>query len=92
MTAIAGSWIGGAANQAAMKEVFQIEPNVFGMMVAIDVLFAYLWMAVLLWIAANHPRLDRRMNADTSAISRPRAKRWNACASRTNAPRRWPTS
>ena len=60
MTAIAGSWIGGAANQAAMKEVFQIEPNVFGVMVAVDVLFSYLWMAVLLWMAANHERLDRK--------------------------------
>ena len=56
MTAIAGSWIGGAANQAAMKEVFQIEPNIFGVMVAVDVLFSYLWMAVLLWMAANHER------------------------------------
>ncbi len=69
MTAIAGSWIGGAANQAAMKEVFQIEPNVFGVMVAVDVLFAYLWMAVLLWMAANHERLDRRLKADTTAIT-----------------------
>ncbi len=69
MTAIAGSWIGGAANQAAMKEMFQIEANIFGVMVAVDVLFAYLWMAVLLWMAANHQRLDRRLNADTSAIT-----------------------
>jgi uncharacterized membrane protein len=69
LTAIAGSWIGGAANQAAMKEVFQIEPNLFGMMVAVDVLFASLWMAVLLWMAANHQRLDRRLNADTTAIT-----------------------
>jgi uncharacterized membrane protein len=69
MTAIAGSWIGGAANQAAMKEVFQIDANVFGVMVAVDVLFAYLWMAVLLWMAAKHQSLDRRLNADTSAIT-----------------------
>ena len=69
MTAIAGSWIGGAANQAAMKEMFQIEPNIFGVMVAVDILFSYLWMAVLLWMAANHERLDRRLNADTTAIT-----------------------
>jgi uncharacterized membrane protein len=69
LTAVAGSWIGGAANQAAMKEVFQIEPNVFGVMVAVDVLFASLWMAVLLWMAGNHQHLDRRMNADTTAIT-----------------------
>jgi uncharacterized membrane protein len=69
MTAIAGSWIGGAANQAAMKEVFQIDANVFGVMVAVDVLFAYLWMAVLLWMAANHQAMDRKLNADNSAIT-----------------------
>ncbi len=69
LTAIAGSWIGGAANQAAMKEVFQIDADVFGMMVAVDVLFAYLWMAVLLWMAGNHRRLDRKLNADTTAIT-----------------------
>jgi len=69
MTAIAGSWIGGAANQAAMKDVFQIESNIFGVMVAVDVLFANLWMAVLLWMAANHKRLDQQMKADTTAIA-----------------------
>jgi uncharacterized membrane protein len=69
MTAIAGSWIGGAANQAAMKEVFNIQPNVFGVMVAVDALFAYVWMAVLLWMAANHRRLDQRLKADTTAIT-----------------------
>jgi uncharacterized membrane protein len=69
MTAIAGSWIGGAANQAAMKEVFQIEPNVFGVMVAVDVLFSYIWMAVLLWMAARHQRLDARLKADNRAIA-----------------------
>jgi len=52
-----------------MKEVFQIDANVFGVMVAVDVLFSYIWMAVLLWMAAQHQRLDRRLNADTRAIA-----------------------
>lgn len=69
LSAIAGSWIGGSANQAAMKEVFQIDANVFGAMVAVDVLFASLWMAVLLWIAANHQRLDRGLKADATGIA-----------------------
>jgi uncharacterized membrane protein len=68
MTAIGGSWIGGSANQAAMKEVFGVEANLFGAMVAVDVLVASLWMAVLLWMAANQQRLDTRRGADTSAI------------------------
>jgi uncharacterized membrane protein len=68
LTAVAGSWIGGSANQAAMKEVFQIENNLFGMMVAVDVIVANLWMAILLWMAANQHRLDARRGADTAAI------------------------
>ena len=69
MTAVAGSWIGGSANQAAMKEVFQIDANIFGVMVAVDVLFANLWMAVLLWMAGKQRELDRRFNADATAIT-----------------------
>jgi uncharacterized membrane protein len=68
MTAIAGSWIGGAANQAAMKEVFQIDNAMFGTMVAVDVVIAYIWMAALLWIAAHHRRLDHALHADASSI------------------------
>jgi len=68
LTAIAGSWIGGGANQAAMKDVFAIPNDLFGTMVAVDVIVANLWMAVLLWMAANAERLDARRGADTSAI------------------------
>jgi uncharacterized membrane protein len=69
LTAVAGSWIGGGANQAAMKEVFEIPDDLFGTMVAVDVLVASLWMAVLLWVAANAARLDAASGADTSAIT-----------------------
>lgn len=68
LTAVAGSWIGGSANQAAMKEVFEIDTNLFGMMVAVDVIVANLWMAILLWMAANQKRFDDRRGADTTAI------------------------
>jgi uncharacterized membrane protein len=68
LTAVAGSWIGGGANQAAMKDVFDIPDDLFGTMVAVDVIVANLWMAVLLWMAANAERLDARRGADTTAI------------------------
>src|SRR3546814_6247204 len=51
MTTIAGSWIGGGANQAAMKEVFAVDANLFGQFVAVDVIVAYFWMAILLYLA-----------------------------------------
>jgi uncharacterized membrane protein len=66
--AVAGSWIGGGANQAAMKEVFEIPDDLFGTMVAVDVLVASVWMAVLLWVAANAEWIDAASGADTTAI------------------------
>jgi len=38
MTTTAGSWIGGSANQAAMKEIFGVGADVFGKFVAVDAL------------------------------------------------------
>src|SRR3546814_2396839 len=68
MTTIAGSWIGGGANQAAMKEVFAVDANLFGQFVAVDVIVAYFWMAILLYFAPRAKAFDRWTGADTSAI------------------------
>ena len=68
MTTLAGSWIGGGANQAAMKEVFEVEATLFGQFVAVDVLVASLWMAVLLFLAGRARDFDRWTGADVTAI------------------------
>ena len=68
MTTVAGSWIGGGANQAAMKEVFAVDANLFGQFVAVDVIVAYFWMAILLFLAPRAARFDRWTRADTTAI------------------------
>ena len=69
MTTVAGSWIGGGANQAAMKEVFEVEATLFGQFVAVDVLVANVWMAVLLFLASRAQAFDRWTGADISAIN-----------------------
>ncbi len=68
MTTVAGSWIGGGANQAAMKEVFEVGDQVFSAMIAVDVIVANLWMAVLLYMAGESDAFDRKLKADNSAI------------------------
>ena len=68
LSTVAGSWIGGGANQAAMKEVFEVGDELFSAMVAVDVLVASVWMAVLLFMAGESGRIDRRQGADTSAL------------------------
>jgi uncharacterized membrane protein len=74
MATLAGSWIGGGANQAAMKEVFAVDDNLFGMMVAVDIIVANLWMAFLLYLAGRADELDAKRGADTSAITALRDK------------------
>jgi len=68
LATIAGSWIGGGANQAAMKEVFGVSDALFSTMIAVDVLTANVWMAVLLFFASRAEGIDKRLGADTSAI------------------------
>lgn len=74
MATIAGSWIGGSANQAAMKEVFQPSGEIFSVMITVDVIVANIWTAVLLWMAANSAVIDRRNGADTSAMEHLKSK------------------
>lgn len=74
MTTIAGSWIGGGANQAAMKEVFNVDGSIFSVMITVDVLVANVWMAVLLFIASRAEFFDRKNGADTRGIMNLRQK------------------
>jgi uncharacterized membrane protein len=68
LSTVAGSWIGGGANQTAMLEVFGASPVLFGQMIAVDVLVANLWMAFLLYWAAKPGKIDNFLKADSSAI------------------------
>ena len=74
LTTVAGSWIGGGANQAAMKEMWGVGDDIFSAMIAVDVIVANVWMAFLLFCAANNRRIDSWTGADTSAIEEIREK------------------
>jgi len=67
---LAGSWIGGGANQTAMLEVYGYNPDRYAAMVAIDVVVANIWMVFLLYGAGNSAMVDKWLKADTSAIDR----------------------
>ena len=74
MTTVAGSWIGGSANQAAMKEIYGAGDQMFSAMVTVDIIVANLWMAVLLIMAANAKAIDAKTGADNRAIDALKAK------------------
>ena len=69
LATIAGSWIGGSANQTAMKELFGTGDKIFSAMIAVDVIVANIWMAFLLYGAGISKKVDGWLRADGSAIT-----------------------
>ncbi|NQX82463.1 MAG: DUF819 family protein [Flavobacteriaceae bacterium] len=68
MSTIAGSWIGGGANQAAMLEIYQYNPEKYGAMVFIDIVIGNIWTAVLFIGIGKSVKIDKWLKSDTSAI------------------------
>lgn len=74
MATVAGSWIGGSANQTALYEIYGAGPDIFSIWIAVDVVVANIWMAMVLFMAANQGAFDRLFRADASAVVRVREK------------------
>ena len=68
LSTLAGSWIGGGANQTAMLEIYQYNPAKYGGMVFVDIVIANIWMAILLIGIGKKDKIDKWLGADTSAI------------------------
>ncbi len=68
LSTLAGSWIGGGANQAAMLEIYKYNPDKYGGMVLVDIVVANLWMALLLIGIGKRAKIDKWLKADNSAI------------------------
>lgn len=68
LSTLAGSWIGGGANQTAMLEVYGYNQKLYGGMVFVDIVVANIWMAILLIGIGKSEKIDKWLNADTSAI------------------------
>ena len=74
LATLAGSWIGGGANQTAMLEIYGYNQKLYGGMVFVDIVVANIWMAILLIGIGKTERIDKWLNADTSAIEELKAK------------------
>lgn len=69
LSTVAGSWIGGGANQLAMKEQWEVSDSLFSIMAVVDVLVAEVWMAFLLLGVAKSDKIDKYFKADNSSIT-----------------------
>jgi uncharacterized membrane protein len=98
LSTVAGSWIGGGANQAAMQVVFmtpdadattQVQENLtdlYSTMVAVDVFVAEIWMIFLLLGVGKAKTIDRFFKADASSIERLQEKMENFSLSVARVP------
>ena len=68
LSTVAGSWIGGGANQAAMKEIYEVGDNLFATMLVVDIVVANIWLGFLLYGANISNKIDSYLKADASAI------------------------
>ncbi|WP_276362598.1 DUF819 family protein [Daejeonella sp. H1SJ63] len=69
LSTVAGTWIGGGANQAAMYEIFKPSSDLFSAMVALDVFISYLWMALLLFGAGKNIQINKFLKADDQSVT-----------------------
>ena len=86
LSTIAGSWIGGGANQAAMLEIYEYNPELYGGMVLVDIVVANIWMAVILMGIGKNESIDSWLRADNSAIEKLKVKVSNYAESVTRIP------
>lgn len=68
LSTLAGSWIGGGANQTAMLEIYGYNQKLYGGMVFVDIVVANIWMALLLIGIGKRKRINKWLGADTTAI------------------------
>jgi len=68
LSTLAGSWIGGGANQTAMLEIYEYNQAKYGGMVFVDIVIANIWMAIILIGIGKRDRINKWLKADTSSI------------------------
>lgn len=68
LSTLAGSWIGGGANQAAMLEIYGFNQAKYAQMVFVDIVVANIWMAIILIGIGKSNKINKWLKADTTAI------------------------
>lgn len=86
LSTIAGSWIGGGANQSAMLEIYQYNPQKFGSLVVVDILVANFWMAILLYGIGKKEQIDKWLGGSNESIDQVQQKVSQFTASITRIP------
>lgn len=69
VSAIAGAWIGGPANFAAIKESVRMQDSLVGPALVVDTAVSFTWLTVLLFLAGYQNVLNRKFGSRTDMVS-----------------------
>lgn len=75
LSTIAGSWIGGGANQLAMKAIFKPSDELFTICVTVDIIMANFWLAFLLYLQKREQQVNQWLKAEGHSSSFVEAER-----------------
>lgn len=62
------SWIGGTANQLAVKQATGLSDQLFTPLFISDITLVYVWMTFLMILSGNQKKIDRWMKADRKQL------------------------
>ena len=65
---LSASWIGGTANQLAVKQALGFSDQLFTPLFIADITIVYIWMTFLMIISANQKKIDQMTHADPKVI------------------------
>ncbi|MCA1066310.1 DUF819 family protein [Rossellomorea aquimaris] len=68
VAALAGSWIGGSANMAAMIEATGTPKEILSPIIVVDTVVGYSWMGIMIALAGFQHKFDKWNKADNSII------------------------
>ena len=65
---LTASWVGGTANELAVKEATGLSDALFGPVFISDITMVYVWMTFLMILSGNQKAIDRKMRADQNIL------------------------
>lgn len=66
--ALSATWIGGSANLVAVATALGLSPDLQGVIIIVDTVVGYSWMALLIAFAGSQERFDRWNRADRAVV------------------------
>ena len=65
---LTASWVGGTANELAVKEATGLSDMAFGPLFIADITIVYVWMTFLMILSGNQTKIDRLLHANRKSL------------------------